>query len=49
MTANKRASKKVIPTLESLTCIDSAEGMAKRVLFDLEYSDLSKRELATAY
>ncbi len=49
MVSNKKTSKKVIPTLESLTCIDSAEGMARRVLFDLKHSGLSKHELAAAY
>lgn len=49
MTPNRKATKKVIPTLESLTCIDSAEGMARRVLFDLEHCGLSRQKLAAAY
>jgi hypothetical protein len=36
-------------TLDSLTYIDSAEGMARRVLSDLEKSGLNKKELARAY
>lgn len=36
-------------TLDSLTYIDSAEGMARRVLSDLGKSGLSKTKLARAY
>ncbi|QAT49150.1 hypothetical protein EQM14_04815 [Caproiciproducens sp. NJN-50] len=44
------ANKKGFPTtLDSLTYIDSAEGMARRVLSDLQKSGLSKEELAAAY
>lgn len=35
--------------LDGITFITSAEGMAKRVLKDLENSHLTKRELAVAY
>lgn len=44
------ANKKGFPTtLDSLSYIDSAEGMARRVLSDLQKSGLSKTELASAY
>jgi len=44
------ANKKGFPaTLDSLTYIDSAEGMARRVLSDLQKSGLPKEELAAAY
>lgn len=36
-------------TLDSLTYIASAEGMARRVLNDLQQSGLSKKDLAVAY
>jgi hypothetical protein len=43
-------SKKDLPRdLTCVTCIDSAEGMARRVLHDLEKSGLSKEELARVY
>ena len=44
------ANRKGLPTtLDSLTYIDSAEGMARRVLSDIHRSGLSKEELAAAY
>ncbi|HEX3016252.1 MAG TPA: hypothetical protein VHP31_00155 [Caproicibacter sp.] len=46
---NIRSGQKGILTLDGLTCIDSAEGMAKRVLNDLKKSGLSKHELVIAY
>jgi hypothetical protein len=36
-------------SLDGITCIDSAEGMARRVLNDLEKSGLPKKELARVY
>ena len=36
-------------SLDSITYIDSAEGMAKRVLNDLQKSGFTKQELARAY
>ena len=36
-------------SLDSITYIDSAEGMARRVLNDLQKSGLTKQELARAY
>ncbi|MCY1712848.1 hypothetical protein [Caproiciproducens galactitolivorans] len=41
--------KNELLTLDSITYIDSAEGMARRVLNDLEKCGLSKKELARAY
>lgn len=38
-----------LESLDRITCIDSAEGMARRVLNDLKKSGLSKQELAKAY
>lgn len=46
---NIRSGSKGVLTLDGLTCIDSAEGMARRVLSDLKKSGLSKHELAVAY
>jgi hypothetical protein len=46
----KCMSKKDLPLdLRFVTYIDSAEGMARRVLHDLEKSGLSKEELARVY
>ncbi len=36
-------------TLDGITGIDSAEGMARRVLNDLEKSGIPKKELARVY
>lgn len=46
---DKKGDIKTISTLDGLTCIDSAEGMARRVLSDLKTCGLTKDELAAAY
>lgn len=47
--ADKKVGITTISTLDGLTCIDSAEGMARRVLSDFKRCGMTKSELAAAY